>query len=134
MPLADVAGLVTGVAGLRLEADAVLDLWQGGDGPAGGDLAAARPETLGTAERITGWYDGLATTVITGGELRRPLAHDQAADGRLARAVRRDLLGNDGQASATAIRVIWTGDHLNVVRPVCRRPSPHRRPPTPGSP
>ena len=88
MPLADVAGLVTGVAGLRLEADAVLDLWQGGDGLAGGDLAAARLEILGTAERITGWYDGLATTVITGGELRRPLAHDQAADGRLARAVR----------------------------------------------
>ena len=62
MPLADVAGLVTGVAGLRLEADAVLDLWQGGDGQAGGDLAAARQEILGTAERITGWYDGLATT------------------------------------------------------------------------
>ena len=41
-PLADVAGLVTGVAGLRLEADAVLDLWQGGDGQAGGDVAAAR--------------------------------------------------------------------------------------------
>ena len=116
MPLADVAGLVTGVAGLRLEADAVLDLWQGGDGPAGGDLAAARLEILGTAERITGWYDGLATTVITGGELHRPLAHDQTADGRLVRAVRRDLLGNDGQASATAIRVIWTGDHLDVVR------------------
>ena len=110
------AGLVNGVAGLRLEADAVLDLWQGGDGPAGGDLAAARQEILGTAERITGWYDGLATTLITGGELPQRLAHDQAADGRLVRAVRRDLLGDDGQASATAIRVIWTGDHLNVVR------------------
>src|SRR5580693_4861876 len=29
IPLADVAGLVTGVVGLRLEADAVLDLWRG---------------------------------------------------------------------------------------------------------
>jgi uncharacterized membrane protein YccC len=115
-PLADAAGLVTGVAGLRLEADAVLDLWRGDDGQAGGDVAAARREILGTAERVTGWYDALATTMITGGELPRPLAHDTAADGRLVRAVRRDLLGDDGRASATAVRVIWTGDHLDVVR------------------
>ena len=116
VPLADVAGLVTGVAGLRLEADAVLDLWQGGDGQADGDAAAARHEILGTAERVTGWYDGLATTLITGGELPQPLAHDKAADGRLVRAVRRDLLDDDGKASATAVQMIWTGDHLNVVR------------------
>ena len=54
--------------------------------------------------------------MITGGELPQPLAQDEAADGRLVRAVRRDLLGDDGRASATAVRVIWTGDHLNVVR------------------
>jgi uncharacterized membrane protein YccC len=116
LPLADVAGLVTGVVGLRLEADAVLDLWRGDDGQAGGDVAAARHEILGTAERVTGWYDGLATTMITGGELPQPLAHDTAADGRLVRAVRRDLLGDDGRASATAVRIIWTDDHLDVVR------------------
>ena len=115
MPLADAAGLVTGVAGLRLEADAVVDLWRG-DGQAGGDVAAARQEILGIAERVTGWYDGLATTLITGGELPQPLAHDTAADGRLVRAVRRDLPGDDGRASATAVRMIWTGDHLDVVR------------------
>ena len=117
-PLADVAGLVTGVAGLRLEADAVLDLWRGDDGQAGGDVAAARQEILGTADRVTGWYDGLATTMITGGELPQPLAHDKAADGRLVRAVRRDLLGDDGRATATAVRMIWTGDHLDVI---CRQ-------------
>jgi uncharacterized membrane protein YccC len=116
MPLAGVAGLVTGIAVLRLEADAVLDLWHGDDGQADGDAATARQEILGTAERITGWYDALATTVITGGELPQPLAHDTAADGRLVRAVRRDLLGDDGKASATAVRMIWTGDHLDVVR------------------
>ena len=115
-PLAYMAGLVTGVAGLRLEADAVLDLWRGDDGQAGGDMAAARHEILGTAERVTGWYDGLATTMTTGGELPQPLAHDTPADGRLVRAVRRDLLGDDGRASATAVRMIWTGDHLDVVR------------------
>ena len=115
-PLADVAGLVTGVVGLRLEADAVLDLWRGDDGQADGDVAAARHEILGTAERVTAWYDRLATTMITGGQLPQPLAHDKAADGRLVRAVRSDLLGDDGRASATAVRVIWTGDHLDVVR------------------
>jgi uncharacterized membrane protein YccC len=116
LPLAEVAGLVTGVAGLRLEADAVLDLWRGGNGQADGDVAAARREILGTAERVAGWYDGLATTLITGGQLPQPLAHDKAADGRLVRAVRHDLLGNDGRASATAVRMIWTGDHLDIVR------------------
>jgi hypothetical protein len=116
LPLADVARLVTGVVGLRLEADAILDLWRGDDSQAGADEATARHEILATAERVTGWYDGLATTIITGGQLPQPLAHDTAADGRLIRAVRRDLLGNDGRASATAVRMIWTGDHLDVVR------------------
>ncbi|MGH3176912.1 MAG: hypothetical protein ACRDPF_23980 [Streptosporangiaceae bacterium] len=64
---------------------------------------------------MTGWYDALATTMSTGGELPQPLAHDKAADGRLVRAVRRDLLGDDGRGSATAVRMIWTGDHLDVV-------------------
>jgi len=116
IPLAGVAGLVTGVAGLRLETDAVLDLWRGDDGQADGDLAAARQEILGTAERVTAWYDDLAATMITGGELPQPLAHDQAADGRLVQAVRHDLLGNDSEASTTAVRMIWTGDHLDVLR------------------
>jgi uncharacterized membrane protein YccC len=116
LPLADMAALVTGVAGLRLEADAVLDLWRGDDGQAGGDVAAARHEILGTTERVTDWYDSLATTIVTGGELPEPLADDQAADGRLVRAVRPDLLGDDDTASATAVRMIWTSDHLDVVR------------------
>jgi hypothetical protein len=104
------------VVGLRLEADAVLDLWRGDDGRTAGDVAAARHELLNNTERVTGWYDGLATTIITGGEVPQPLAHDPAGDGRLVRAVRRDLLGDDGRASATAVRMIWTDDHLDVVR------------------
>jgi hypothetical protein len=116
LSLADMAGLVNGVVGLRLEADAILDLWRGGDRHAGGDVAAARDEILGIAERITGWYDALATTITTGGELPQPLAHDKAADSRLVRAARRDLIHEDGKASATAVRMIWTDDHLDVVR------------------
>ena len=65
VPLAEVTSLVTGVVGLRLAGDAVLDLWQ----------------------------------------------HDDAADGD-----RHDLCGEDGQATATAVRMIWTGDHLDAAR------------------
>jgi hypothetical protein len=79
-------------------------------------MAAARQEILGTAERVTTWYDDLAAIMVSGGEVPQPLAHDQAADARLVRAVRHDLLGNDSTASATAVRVIWTDDHLDVVR------------------
>ena len=31
-------------------------------------------------------------------------------------AVARDLQGADGQGTATGVRVIWTGDHLDAVR------------------
>ena len=46
-----------------------MDLWRGDDGQVDGDVAAARHEILGTAQRVTGWYDGLASTMLTGGEL-----------------------------------------------------------------
>jgi hypothetical protein len=116
IPLAEVTRLVTGVAGLRLAADAVLDLWQRGDGKAEGDRTAARREILDTTERVTSWYDDLARYLISQRELREPLAHDKVADGRLIEAVRHDLRGDDGKASATAVRMIWTGDHLDAVR------------------
>ncbi len=116
IPLAEVTGLVTGIAGLRLAADAVLDLWRGDDGEAATDVAAARREILSTTERVKSWYDDLAAALIKGGELREPLAHDKAADGRLIQAVRHDLSGDDGKASATAVRMIWTGDHLDAAR------------------
>jgi hypothetical protein len=35
---------------------------------------------------------------------------------RLLRAVRRDLGGEDGRASNTAVRMIWTSDHLDAAR------------------
>jgi hypothetical protein len=35
---------------------------------------------------------------------------------RLVDSVRTDLVGSDGLATATAVRVIWTGDHVDVAR------------------
>ncbi len=116
IPLAEVTSLVTGVGGVRLAGDAVLDLWQREDGSATGDRAAARQELLKMSELVKAWYEDLARSLLNGAEPREPLAHDKVADGRLVDAVRRDLRGEDGRASATAVRMIWTGEHLDAVR------------------
>jgi len=116
VPLAEMTSLVTGVGGLRLAADAVLDLWQHEDGAATGDRAAARNELLQTSELVKGWYEQLASSLIAGQKPPVPLAHDTLADGRLLDAVRHDLRSEDGRASATAVRMIWTSDHLDAVR------------------
>jgi uncharacterized membrane protein YccC len=115
LPLGEVTSLVTGVAGLRLAGDAVLDLWRG-DGAQGGDRAAVRAELAASAARMSGWYDNFAASLVGGGTVPTPLASDAVADGRLVDAVSRDLRGADGQATATAVRVLWTGDHLDAAR------------------
>jgi uncharacterized membrane protein YccC len=116
VPLPDVTSLVTGVAGLRLAADAVLDLWQRDDGRSGGDRAAARVALLARTEAVTGWYERLAAGFTGGREVPEPIAQDRAADGELVDAVRHDLQGEDGRAGAVAVRIIWTGDHLDAAR------------------
>jgi len=116
LPLAEVTGLVTGVVSLRLAADAVLDLWRRDDGQASGDRAAAREELLSSTRRVAGWYDALASSLLETSEVPAPLARDAAADQRLVNAVRHDLSSDDGHANATAVRMIWTGDHLDAVR------------------
>jgi uncharacterized membrane protein YccC len=115
IPLAEVTGLVSGVAGVRLAADAVLDLWAG-DGARGGDRSAARRELLSSASHMTAWYGQFAASLAGREEVPDPLARDEIADGRLVDAVARDLHDSDGQATATGVRVVWTGDHLDAVR------------------
>ncbi len=115
IPLAEASGLLTGVVGLRLAADAVLDLWQSDDAT-GGDRAAAREAVLASTELIVDWYDGLASSFTGRGEVPEPQPHDELADKRLIEAVSRDLRGEDGQASTTAARIIWTADHLDATR------------------
>jgi uncharacterized membrane protein YccC len=115
LPLAEATRLVTGVVGLRLAGDAVLDLWQRGDA-ADGDRAAARRELMRSTEQMTRWYDLFAASLTGGGPVPEPLAHDPRADERLLDAVDHDLLGEDGRATATAVRMVWTGDHLDAAR------------------
>ncbi|HEV3034455.1 MAG TPA: FUSC family protein [Solirubrobacteraceae bacterium] len=114
--LADVTSLITGVGGLRLAADAVLDLWQREDGSIGGERTAARNELLRSSELVKDWYEDFAHSLANGGEPQAPLPHDRAADERLLAAVRHDLHSENASTSATAVRMIWTGDHLDAVR------------------
>jgi uncharacterized membrane protein YccC len=115
VPMAEMTALVTGVVGLRLAADAVLDLWQRGDSP-GGDRTAARRELLASTESMTGWYKGFAACLTGEAAVPLPLMHDGQADVRLVNAVSHDLRGEDGRATATGVRMIWTGDHLDATR------------------
>jgi hypothetical protein len=113
--MAEITNLVTGVAGLRLAGDAVLDLWRG-DGADGGDRGAARRELVAGAQRMTGWYGDFGASLVGGGAVPKALEADAVADGRLVGAVSHDLRGADGRATGTAVRVIWTGDHLDAAR------------------
>ena len=117
LPLPDVAALITGVAVLRLTADAVVDLWERGDGGApAGDRSAARNEVLAAGTQVLSWYEAMANALAGAGDVPPELPPDKAADGRLIDAVQRDLSGTDGQGTATAVRMIWTADHLDVAR------------------
>jgi hypothetical protein len=115
LPMAEVTSLVTGVVGLRLAGDAVLELWRHDD-EAGGDRTAARRQLVATSEQMTGWYRNFAAALNGDGSVPQPMLHDDGGDQRLADAVGHDLRGDDGRATATAVRVIWTGDHLDAAR------------------
>ena len=97
--LADVTTLITGVAGLRLAADAVLDLWEREDGTSTGDRGAARQELDTAGERVADWYDSLANALAGGGR-RAGSARTRSGGGRAphrshpARSRRRPGRGN----------------------------------------
>jgi uncharacterized membrane protein YccC len=115
LPLAEAASLVTGVAGIRLAADSLLDLWKR-DGVAAGDRSAARRELLAEADGMATWYEEFGSALAGRGALPDPLPADAVADGRLVAAVERDLRDSDGRTTATGVRVLWTGDHLDAAR------------------
>lgn len=115
MPLADVSALVTGASGVRLVADAVLDLWDE-SGVTTDERSTARRVLMSTAANITQWYEHFGASLAGSEQIPPPLAHDEAIDRRLVAAVERDLSGGDGRSTAAGVRVIWTGDHLDAAR------------------
>lgn len=116
VPLERMTTLVTGVVGLRLAADAVLDLWRRAADAPPADRAAAQQELRVMAERLAQWYDQLAASLEAERPLPEPLGRDLGSNSRLVEAVRRDLQDEEGRATATGVRVVWTGDHLEVAR------------------
>ena len=116
LPLPEVATLITGVTVLRLSADAVVDLWSRDDGAQSGNRTAARNEVLAEVGQVNAWYQAMATALTGSGEVPTEVPPDPAADARLVDAVRHDLTGQDGQGTATAVRMIWTSDHVAVAR------------------
>ena len=111
-PLADVTTLVTGVAGLRLAADAVVDLWRG-EHNAERERAEATLELLPFSQAVTRWYGDFGHGLDGGGPVPDPLPAGQLAQDRLVEAVRHDLA--DGHADV-AVRIVWTGDHIETAR------------------
>ncbi len=118
VPLSEMTALVTGVVGIRLAADAVLQLWEryADARPPSDDRAAAQAALVASADRLLQWYSALARALESRGQVPEPLRHDLVAKGRLVDAVRQDLYDADGQATPTAIRILWTNAHLEVVR------------------
>jgi uncharacterized membrane protein YccC len=117
VPLADMTTLVTGVVGLRLAADSVLALWRQAEGARDEpDRAQARVELLAAATRVSDWYAELAESLSRYLPAPAPLERNTEAEARLVESVRRDLADENGQATATAVRIIWTGDHLDAAR------------------
>jgi uncharacterized membrane protein YccC len=114
-PLAEVTSLMTGVVGLRLAGDAVLELWRR-EAVADGDRRAAREQLLAGAERMTGWYEAFAASLGGNGAVPAAQDADPEEERRLVAAVDHDLRGADGRATDTAVRMIWTGDHLDAAR------------------
>jgi uncharacterized membrane protein YccC len=117
LSLANMTALVTGVVGLRLAADAVVSLWRNsGQQRTEVERTDARLEILGAATRVTDWYRDLAVGLDRRTGIPDPVQLDPAATARLVESVRHDLSDERGQVTATAVRIIWTGDHVDVAR------------------
>jgi uncharacterized membrane protein YccC len=117
VPLADMTTLVTGVVGLCLAADAIVSLWRNaGEERTDMERTDARLEILGAVTRVTDWYRDLAAGLDRHTPIPDPVQPNPAAAARLIESVRHDLSNEQGQATATAVRIIWTGDHIDVAR------------------
>ncbi|MFE2822372.1 FUSC family protein [Streptomyces sp. NPDC059271] len=115
LSLTDVTTLVTAVAVLRLTADAVLDLWER-ETPSAADRTAARAEIDRAGDVLVTWFETTAKALTGVGEVPEARLKDTAADERLIGAVERDLGDEESRRSSTAIRVVWTADHIEAAR------------------
>ena len=118
LSLAEVASLLTGVAGLRLTAEAVSDLWAG-TGSARIDTPRAQLELIVTTERVTNWFAAMAQAMTGAGTVPRAFPQDGASASRLVEALSQDLesaSAPDALVKAQTVRLGWTSDHVDAAR------------------
>jgi uncharacterized membrane protein YccC len=116
LSLPEASRLVTGVAEVRLAADAVLDLWTRETGSTSGTRTAARVALADATSAVTAWYLGFADALQAVGRVSEAAAADGTTTANVVAAVRQDLADERGGAAATAVRMLWTADHLDAVR------------------
>jgi uncharacterized membrane protein YccC len=118
LSLAEVATLLTGVAGLRLTAEAVADLWDGA-GPSRPDTPRARLELVVATERVTNWFAAMAQAMAGAGTVPHAFPDDGVSASRLVAALRDDLASTaaaDDLVRAHTVRLVWASDHVDVAR------------------
>ena len=94
----------------------MLDLWQREDGRA---AATGRPRAASCcrrSERVTRWYEEFATSLPTrsGRPSRSPTTTPPT--GAWSTPCAAISASEDGTGERTAVRMIWTGDHLDAAR------------------
>jgi hypothetical protein len=118
LSLAQVASLLTGVAGLRLTAEAVSGLWAGAE-PSRIDTPRAQLELIVTTERVTNWFAAMAQAMTGTSTVPRAFPVDRATAGRLVEALTEDLesvSAADSAVKAETVRLVWTSDHVDAAR------------------
>jgi uncharacterized membrane protein YccC len=116
LTLAEASRLVTGVAEVRLAADAVLDLWTRETGSTSRTRTAARSALAEATSAVTGWYFGFADALEATASVPEAAVADDRTTANVVEAVGQDLAEDCGGATATAVRMLWTADHLDAVR------------------
>jgi uncharacterized membrane protein YccC len=118
LSLAEVAALLTGVAGLRLTAQAVSDLWSGNK-PTRIDVPRAQLEVIVLTERVTNWFAAMAQAMTGSGAVPRALGRDGTTGQRLVEALEEDLgtvVAPDDSVRGHTVRLVWTSDHVDTAR------------------
>ena len=114
--LSGVTTLVNGSLELRLAADAILALWRGEAEEVTQSRVAAARELLARARELQDWYGALEGALVRNAPLPDATPADPLGDERLVATIDHDLRSDDGSATSAAVRVMWTGDHLDAVR------------------
>jgi hypothetical protein len=103
---------------LRLTAEAISDLWADA-GSARIDTPRAQLELIVMTERVTNWFAAMAQAMTGAGTVPRAFPEDGASAKRLVEALSQDLESApapDTSVRAQMVRLVWTGDHVDVAR------------------